>query len=132
MPRRSIRAQSLAGGQATGRSVRRQVDPFGLAALRFWYEFPFEVIDKGTGQVAVSIGRKSFVDLRQVNVTGDIELFHQSMLQVHGDNVLPDRTCSTIDGNITGSGFFDSARLMNTTVNGVIDLPFQGTGVCPF
>ena len=81
---------------------------------------------------AVDIGQMSFVDLRQVTVTGDIFVGRQSMLQTRGDNVGPNQQCSTITGNITVFGFNSSARLRNTLVDGnLFGGPFETGGACP-
>jgi hypothetical protein len=84
--------------------------------------FPFEVIDKGTGQHAVELGRIALVDLRQVTVTGQIFVGNNSVLQIRGDNVGPVLPCSTVNGNIDAFGIFSLVRLRNVDVTGVVNV----------
>ena len=84
--------------------------------------FAFEEIDQGTGQVAVALGQISFVDLRQVMVTGLIDVGHHSMLQIRGDNVPPKKKCSEVDGNITANGIFAVVSLSKVDVTGSVSL----------
>jgi hypothetical protein len=84
--------------------------------------FPFEVINQGTGQLAVELSRMVLVDLRQVTVTGDITLGHNSVLQIRGDNVGPVLPCSTVNGNIDAFGIFSLVRLRNVDVTGVVNV----------
>jgi hypothetical protein len=82
--------------------------------------FGFERIIAGTGQVAVSIGRGSNVDLRQVIVQGPIEISNDSLLHVRGDSVAPNTQCSEVD-DITASGVNSTIQLIQfTRVNGTI------------
>ena len=97
--------------------------------------FDFEEIDQGTGQVAVGLGQMSYVDLRQVMVTGLITVGHHSMLQIRGDNVTPNKKCSEVDGNITANGIFAVVRLSAVHVTGSVglgaDARQSGNTVCP-
>ncbi len=45
----------------------------------------FETISVGGGDFAVDIGQMSFIDLRQVLVTGNVSVGRNSMLQIRGD-----------------------------------------------
>ncbi|MCP4935048.1 MAG: right-handed parallel beta-helix repeat-containing protein [bacterium] len=95
---------------------------------------PFESIKSGSEGLAVELGQMSFVDLRQVNVIGHILVARQSMLQMRGDNVGPNRECSTVDGNIYVHHLNALARLRDTNVTGGIYGPpsgVEGDGVCP-
>ena len=84
---------------------------------------PFEIIEGvGPGKVALDMGQASYVDLRQVNVKGSVFVGRQSMLQVRGDNVGSNLTCSTIDtagGTLSVFGFNSGARLRTTKVTGI-------------
>jgi len=82
--------------------------------------FGFESITVGTGQVAVTIGRGGFVDLRQVTVQGLIEMGSDSLLHVRGDHVGPNTQCSEVD-DVTASGVNSTIELStHTRVNGVV------------
>lgn len=95
---------------------------------------PFEIIEQGAGSVAVELGQMSFVDLRQVQITGSVTVGHKSMLQIRGDNVGPDLRCSNIDGDLSVGGLSALARLRNTNVNGTVfvgnDALLNGQTVC--
>ncbi len=84
--------------------------------------FAFEEIDQGTGTVAVGLGQMSYVDLRQVMVTGLIDVGHHSMLQIRGDNVTPNKKCSEVDGNIIANGIFAVVSLSKVDVTGGVSL----------
>lgn len=93
---------------------------------------PFEVIEGvGPGKVALDIGQASYVDLRQVHVKGTVFVGRQSMLQVRGDNVLPNQTCSTIEGALSVFGFNSGARLRTTNVTGPTFGLIDGPTTCP-
>ena len=97
--------------------------------------FAFEQIVQGTGQTAVEMGRLSLVDLRQVNVTGQIFVGNHSQLQIRGDRAGPNKTCSSVNGNISASSTFSVVRLRTTQVNGIIfigpDARLIGGSICP-
>ncbi len=97
--------------------------------------FPFEQINRGTGQVAVDLYNKGYMDLRQVNIRGDVLVGHHTMLQLRGDDVGPNTRCSTIDGNVDVYGTFAVVRFRHTHVNGSVDLApdarLVGEPVCP-
>ncbi len=99
--------------------------------------FPFEVIDQsGAGGLAVELGRKSFVDLRQVTVTGNIDVYAQAILQVRGDDIGANQPCSTVAGTVSVFGPNSVAQLRAVNVTTVFFDPAQGnfiTGspVCP-
>ncbi len=99
--------------------------------------FPFEEIVQGTGDIAIDVGRKTFVDLRQVNVTGTINVGNHAMLQIRGDRILPSQTCSTVNGNIDAFGVFAVVRLVDgVNVTGAVNLgadarQLGGAPVCP-
>lgn len=92
--------------------------------------FGFENITAGTGQIAISMGRSSYVDLRQVIVQGTIEMGSDSMLLVRGDDIEPNTQCSEVD-DITAFAVNSSIELNKyTRVNGVITFdPNQGNRV---
>ncbi len=92
---------------------------------------PFETISVGTGVVAVELGQMAFVDLRQVEVTGNLLVGRQSMLQVRGDNVGTSETCSLIDGDVSVFGFHSSARLRFVDVTGTVSGDISGPASCP-
>ena len=97
---------------------------------------PFETISVGaSGVVAVEIGQMSFIDLRQVLITGNVNVFRQNMAQIRGDNVGPDLFCSQIDGDLSASSTFAQARLRFTHVtgatNGTIGGDNEPIGNCP-
>ena len=82
--------------------------------------FGFETITAGTGQLAVTIGRGGFVDLRQVTVQGLIEMGSDSLLHVRGDHVEPNTQCSEVD-DVTAFGVNSTIQLgSHTRVNGVV------------
>ncbi len=101
--------------------------------------FPFEVIDQsGAGGLAVELGRKSFVDLRQVTVTGNIDVYAQAILQVRGDDIGNNQPCSTVAGTVSVFGPNSVAQLRAVNVTTVFFDPTRGnfiTGslpaVCP-
>ncbi len=78
--------------------------------------FPFEQIEKGAGVLAVEVGRNSFADLRQVNVTGNIDVFATSIVQVRGDTVGPNKPCSTVAGTVSVFGPNSVAQLRQVNV----------------
>ncbi len=93
---------------------------------------PFETISVGaSGVVAVELGQMSFVDIRQVTVTGNVLVGRQSMLQVRGDSVGDSKTCSLIDGDLTVFGFHSSARLRFVDVTGTVSGDISGPVSCP-
>ncbi len=100
----------------------------------------FETIDVGGGSLAVEIGQMSFIDLRQVLITGDVSVGRKSLLQIRGDTVLPDKFCSQIDGDLNVEFDDAQARLSFTNVTGainvtgddaLIDGASTGTESCP-
>lgn len=97
----------------------------GLNAVNFPdNEFPFEIIEHPVGPnlVAIDVNNASFADFRQVDIMGAISVGSMSMLQVRGDDVLPNLRCSTI--NVPPGAFFNvSGR------NGLLRLRF--TNVTP-
>ena len=111
----------------TGTFLTEAGNPDGL--------FPFEVIDQGTGQFAVALGQMSFVDLRQVTVTGEIFVGFHSMLRMVGDRVGSDQACSTVDGNITADVILALVWLRTVNVTGSVNLGSEGrlsgSTVCP-
>ncbi len=90
----------------------------------------FESLKAGTGQIAVSIGRGSIADLRQVIVQGAIEIGSDSLLHIRGDNVGPDTQCSEVV-DITAYAVNSTIELgQYTKVNGTITAdPNQGNRV---
>ena len=92
---------------------------------------PFETISVGSGVIAVEIGQMSFVDLRQVEVTGNVSVGRQSMLQVRGDDVGDNKTCSDIDGDLSVFGFNSGARLRFVNFNGTASGTIVGLAPCP-
>ncbi len=101
---------------------------------------PFETISDGAFEtVAVDIGQMSFIDLRQVMITGDVIVGRKSMLQIRGDNRDPDKFCSQIDGVLNVNAKDAQARVQFTHVTGainvgadaLIDGASTGTGSCP-
>lgn len=87
-------------------------------------EFPFEIIQHPVGPslLAIDVNNASFADFRQVDIMGAISVGSMSMLQVRGDDVLPNLRCSTI--NVPAGAFVNvSGR------NGLLRLRF--TNVTP-
>lgn len=90
----------------------------------------FERISAGTGVVAVTIGRGSLVDLRQVIVQGTIEIESDNMLHVRGDDIGPSTQCSEVD-DVNAFGVNNSIAMNRyVRVNGVVTAnPNQGNRV---
>lgn len=93
-------------------------------------EFAFERIEHavGPGMVALDINQGSYGDFRQVHIVGSISVGAQTMMQVRGDEVLPNLLCSTINlagGFISVNNRNSVLRLRFTRVTpGVPPSPF--------
>lgn len=107
-----------AGDYRTGTFVSEDGNPDNL--------FPFEVIDQGPGGLAVEMGRQSFVDLRQVTVTGNIDVYAQAIVQVRGDDRGTNQPCSTVAGIVSVIGPNSVAELRQVGVTGVGSVPDKG------
>jgi hypothetical protein len=125
------------GNYRTGSSLNTADFPDG--------EFPFEIIEHpvgvvdGVARLALDVANGSNGDFRQVHIRGSIQVGRQSMVQIRGDDLGPNRTCSTVD--YTG-GFFQVTgrngylRLVFTNVTppavavGTPNGQFEGTPVC--
>jgi len=92
---------------------------------------PFEIIIAANTGRAVSLGRMSLADLRQVMVTGNIRVGQKSMLHVRGDTVGENRTCSQIIGNVIATATLAQVDLRFTNVTGIIAGPFIDGGSTP-
>ncbi len=89
----------------------------------------FETISVGGGAFAVDLGQMSFVDVRQVYITGDVFVGRQSMFQIRGDNRgadPADKPCSQIIGELDAGGVNALSRTQWTHVTGGIVGPNTG------
>lgn len=97
-------------------------------------EFPFETIQHPVG-LAIDVNNASFGDFRQVNIVGSISVGAMSMVQVRGDDVLPNQVCSTIDldGGSIGVNSRGLLRLRFTRVTPAIppNPNIEVQSVCP-
>ena len=97
---------------------------------------PFEIIDVGaTGDVAAEIAQMSYLDLRQVLVTGNVFVGRKSMVQLRGDGI-PIVNCSLLDGDLTVTATQALARLrshvhVTGTISGTVDGASEPIGNCP-
>ena len=76
----------------------------------------------------------SFIDLRQVLITGNVDVFRHSMAQIRGDKIAP-KACSQINGNLNATSTFAQARLdfahVTGATNGTIGGGNEPIGNCP-
>ncbi len=98
---------------------------------------PFETISVGaSGVIAVEIGQMSFIDLRQVLITGDVSVGRKSMVQLRGDGLGPSVNCSLLDGNLTATATQALARVrshvhVTGVISGTVDGASEPIGNCP-
>ena len=98
---------------------------------------PFEIIDVGaTGDIAADISQMSYLDLRQVLITGDVFVGFKSMLQLRGDGIGPSVNCSLLNGNLTATATQALARLRQSVhvtgvISGTVEGVSVGIGSCP-
>ncbi len=95
----------------------------------------FETISVGaSGIIAVELGQMSFVDVRQVFITGNVDVGRKSMLQIRGDKIAP-KACSQIAGDLNATGIFAVGRLdfahVTGATNGTIVGVNEPIGNCP-
>ncbi len=97
---------------------------------------PFEIIDVGlTGDVAAEVAQMSYLDLRQVLITGNVFVSRKSMVQLRGDGI-PIVNCSLLDGDLTVTATQALARLtshvhVTGTISGTVDGASESIGNCP-
>jgi hypothetical protein len=88
-------------------------------------EFPaFERIEHPVdgGRLAIDISNASYGDFRQVHIIGSVSVGPQAMLQVRGDDVGPNRQCSTII--VPGAGTPGGGSFQVSGRNGLVRLRF--------
>jgi hypothetical protein len=100
-------------------------------------EFDFERIEHAPSGVAIDIANASYGDFRQVNVVGSISVGPNSMMQVRGDEVLPDQTCSTIDFTggfigVSNRSAFLRLRFTRVTPAAPLNPAIEIQNPCPF
>lgn len=97
---------------------------------------PFEIIDVGAnGVVAADIAQMSYLDLRQVLITGNVFVGLKSMVQLRGDGI-PIVNCSLLDGDLTVTATQALARLtshvhVTGTISGTVDGASELIENCP-